>query len=207
MLAATRAHNDMLTVALRPAGLFGEGDMQMVPKMLEVYRQGRSAFQLGDNENLFDYTYIGNAAHAHVLAAAALLRAHGAAAPPAEAETRVDGEAFFITNDAPIYFWDFPRAIWAVAGDRTPLSAVWHLSADTALVLATVLEAMGALIGKTLNPSRVAVGYATRTRYHSCIKAKMRLRYEPTVGLEEGIRRSVRWFEREEQREREKKKQ
>ncbi|KAL4075176.1 3-beta hydroxysteroid dehydrogenase/isomerase family-domain-containing protein [Scleroderma yunnanense] len=59
----------LLTVALRPAGIFGPGDRQMMPGLYQVYQRGQTHFQVGDNNNLFDYTYVGNLAQAHLLAA------------------------------------------------------------------------------------------------------------------------------------------
>ncbi|KAI9811423.1 MAG: erg26, C-3 sterol dehydrogenase [Thelocarpon impressellum] len=194
VLKATRspAHNGMQTLALRPAGIFGEGDAQAIPGFMLAYRNGRTGFQLGRNDNLFDWTYVGNAAAAHVLAAAALLASHAAdTLPPPEA--RVDGEAFFVTNDAPVYFWDLPRAVWRLAGDSTGTD-VWVLSEGVGLFLSSVVEAVGGLLGKKMAPTRQQVGFSCRTRYYSCDKAKARLGYAPRVGLQEGVRRSVAWF-------------
>ncbi|SPO47214.1 probable ERG26 - C-3 sterol dehydrogenase (C-4 decarboxylase) [Moesziomyces antarcticus] len=57
------------TVALRPAGIFGIGDRQALPGFFNVLRTGKTKFQIGDNENLFDWTYVDNVVHAHLLAA------------------------------------------------------------------------------------------------------------------------------------------
>jgi sterol-4alpha-carboxylate 3-dehydrogenase (decarboxylating) len=35
----------------------------------QVYERGQTHFQIGDNNNMFDWTYVGNVAHAHILAA------------------------------------------------------------------------------------------------------------------------------------------
>ncbi|KAF8177993.1 C-3 sterol dehydrogenase [Pholiota molesta] len=59
----------LLTVALRPAGIFGPGDRQAMSGMYQVYERGQTHFQIGDNTNLFDWTYVGNVARAHLLAA------------------------------------------------------------------------------------------------------------------------------------------
>ncbi|KAK0510845.1 hypothetical protein JMJ35_006397 [Cladonia borealis] len=56
VLAANRKYADMLTIALRPAGIFGEGDMQFTPNLLQALAKGQTKFQLGENENLFDCT-------------------------------------------------------------------------------------------------------------------------------------------------------
>ena len=37
--------------------------------MIKIVRERRTHFQLGDNTNLFDYTYVGNVVKAHLLAA------------------------------------------------------------------------------------------------------------------------------------------
>ncbi|CEQ41251.1 SPOSA6832_02943 [Sporobolomyces salmonicolor] len=58
----------LLTVALRPAGIFGPGDRQALPGVLEVLKSGKTKFQVGSNENLFDWTYVDNVVHAHLIA-------------------------------------------------------------------------------------------------------------------------------------------
>ncbi|GAA6019613.1 hypothetical protein JCM10207_006943 [Rhodosporidiobolus poonsookiae] len=59
----------LLTVALRPAGIFGPGDRQAIPGVMEVLKSGKTKFQVGSNENLFDWTYVDNVVHAHLVAA------------------------------------------------------------------------------------------------------------------------------------------
>ncbi|CAO1626914.1 unnamed protein product [Sympodiomycopsis kandeliae] len=56
------------TVAIRPSGIFGPHDRQGVPGFMNVLVTGKTNFQLGDNTNLFDWTYVENVAHAHLLA-------------------------------------------------------------------------------------------------------------------------------------------
>lgn len=69
VLDANNESEGFLTIALRPAGIFGPGDRQLVPGLRSVAKLGQSKFQIGDNNNLFDWTYVGNVADAHVLAA------------------------------------------------------------------------------------------------------------------------------------------
>jgi sterol-4alpha-carboxylate 3-dehydrogenase (decarboxylating) len=176
--------------------MFGPGDVQLLPPMLASYYRGQAKFQLGDNENLFDYTEITNIAHAHHLALAALLATHertsAGGAIPLEHE-RVDGEAFLITNDQPVYFFDFARRCWAEMGDTTDPKSAWALSRDLSLFIAMMLEWIFWLLRKgepTLTTQRVT--YACVARYFNIDKAKRRLGYRPIVSLEEGIRRGVR---------------
>ena len=194
VLAANRKHGNMLTAALRPAGIFGEGDVQLLPNMLKAYEKGQTKFQLGANENMFDFTYVGNVAHAHILAAIALTQTYSMKTVPLDNE-RVDGEAFLITNDQPIYFWDFARMIWTFAGDKTEPKQVWQIEKDTGLFLATLVEWLFWLAGGwTPNLTRTKVKYSCMTRYYKIDKAKGRLGYRPQIGMEAALEQTVRWF-------------
>ena len=205
MLEANRKPENFLTCAIRPAGIFGEGDVQLLPKIVGACRKGQSKFQVGPNTNMFDFTYVENVAHGHVLGVLALLQTHKVLPTVPLDHERVDGEAFFITNGEPVYFWDFARAVWHEAGDRLPLSSVWHLSADVAWTIGAILENLFWVLGKKPNLTRAQVKYSSMSKYHSIAKAKQRLGYEPLVGLEEGIKRGVGYIVEQEKKAGEKK--
>ena len=195
VLAANRKYGDMLTVALRPAGIFGEGDMQMTPNVLLAYKKGQTRFQLGGNENLFDFTYVGNVAYAHILAAAALMDTHALTTQPLDHE-KVDGEAFFITNAQPVYFWDWTRMVWKAAGDKTTPEQTWTIDKGVGLRLATIIEWLFWFAGgRTPNLTRQKVKFSCMTRYYCVDKARKLFGYEPKWGLEEAVLRSVKWFQ------------
>ncbi|KAG6171781.1 hypothetical protein E4U48_007958 [Claviceps purpurea] len=199
----------LLTTALRPAGIFGEGDVQTLAGFLKAYRTGKTNIQLGDNTNIFDFTYVGNVAHAHLLAAQALLVTARASTAPLDHE-KVDGEVFIITNDSPCYFWDFARAVWKAAGHEWPqkskngngngkgegngLQGVWTLSKGMSLVLGSLSGFAFGLVGKPPTFTRVRAVMATMTRYYNITKAKSVLGYEPLWTLQEGVDRGVGWF-------------
>ncbi|KAG5949983.1 hypothetical protein E4U53_005588 [Claviceps sorghi] len=201
VLQANRAADDkdgrLLTTALRPAGIFGEGDVQTLAGFLKAYRTGKTHIQLGDNTNIFDFSYVGNVAHAHLLAARALLLTADAATLPLDHE-RVDGEVFFITNDSPCYFWDFARAVWKAAGHASPPGPaeknVWTLARGTSLALGSLSAFFFGLVGKPPTFTRVRAVMATMTRYYNISKAKSVLGYEPLWTLQEGVDRGVAWF-------------
>lgn len=87
IVLSANGKGNLLTVALRPAGIFGcvesrsstaqnlttrhrrsPGDRQALPGVLDVLKSGKTNFQIGDNKNLFDWTYVDNVVHAHLIA-------------------------------------------------------------------------------------------------------------------------------------------
>ncbi|KAF6220240.1 hypothetical protein HO133_003372 [Letharia lupina] len=195
VLAANRKYGDMLTIALRPAGIFGEGDMQLIPNLLLAYEKGQTRFQLGENENLFDFTYVGNVAYAHILAAVALMDTHALTTQPLDHE-KVDGQAFFVTNAQPLYFWDFTRMVWKAAGDKTTPEQVWTIEKGLGLLFATIIEWLFWFAGgRTPNLTRQKVQFSCMTRFYCVDKAKKLLGYGPKWEMEEAILRTVKWFQ------------
>jgi len=182
---------ELRTLCLRLPALYGERDTQVLPGSLAIVRDNRTRIQLGDNKNLFDAIYVGNAASAHVSAAKALLGT-------GEVSKKVDGEAFFITDDAPIPFWDFQRKIWAAAGDKTPLTQVRVIPPWVVMAMAALVEYLlwFFTFGQILPPKnfrREIIKYAFTDFTHCIDKAKERLGYKPLVSADEGIRRGVEW--------------
>jgi sterol-4alpha-carboxylate 3-dehydrogenase (decarboxylating) len=187
VLRANSFEDGFLTVALRPAGIFGPGDRQLVPGLRQVAAMGQSKFQIGDNNNLFDWTYAGNVADAHVLAAQQIL--------DTEKQKQIGGEVFFITNDSPSYFWTLARAVWKQDGHIEKYNIV--LQRPVAIVAGYLSVFFSKLLKKEpgLTPFRVKVVCAIR--YHNITKAKTILGYKPNVDIEEGIKRTLEWMDEE----------
>lgn len=80
---------ELRTVSLRQAVVYAERDNQFIPGALQVLREGRQRYQIGNNTNLLDAISAYNAAQAHILAVKALLQCRDEESP------KVDGEAFF----------------------------------------------------------------------------------------------------------------
>ncbi|OJD10350.1 hypothetical protein ACJ73_09832, partial [Blastomyces percursus] len=187
----------MLTTSIRPAGIYGERDTTVTKGLADHALKSSPfvlRFQLGDNDNLFDFTYAGNVAYAHMLAAQCLLatfkRLKSGGAAPLDHE-RVDGEAFNVTNDSPVYFWDMARSIWALMGKVVEPEKAIALPEGALTVIGGLLEMVFGLFGKKPRMSRKEVRFSCMTRYYSCEKAKRRIGYVPVVPLEEGVVRSV----------------
>ena len=67
VFATIRKCEGLLTVAIWPVSIYGEGDRQCLPRVLKVFKDGNTSFQLGNNKNLSDLVYVGNVAQAHIL--------------------------------------------------------------------------------------------------------------------------------------------
>ena len=184
------------TASLRICTVYGERDQQMIAGSLDVLKSGQHKMQIGDNTNLFDTVSVENVANAHLLAAKALL-----AANLQTTGLKVDGEAFNITDDDPIPFWDFQRLIWAVAGTKIKLEEITIFPAWFILSLASLVEwiywvfTLGRRRPKTFR--RHVMEYAACTRTFSIEKAKERLGYRPVRYREAHIKAGVEWALRE----------
>ncbi|KAJ7147484.1 C-3 sterol dehydrogenase [Mycena crocata] len=288
----------LLTVALRPAGIFGPGDRQVMAGLYQVYERGQTHFQIGDNTNLFDWTYVGNVAAAHLLAADrlddpppapvldelpempqtpdqvppltaaeeevvryalppidvttgvhriptsearplgpyiepppnadAILAAFNGPAPrnrpvirtrfdplsdstlartklgaPHTSPLQVAGQAFFITNGEPCYFWDFARLVWHHLDGVFPEKAkarrtgIWSLPKELGMLAAAGAEWWGWIARKDPTFTKFKVSFSCARRWYNIEKARRILGYEPQVGVDEGVRLMVDWWKAE----------
>lgn len=183
--AASEEDGKLRTVALRPAGIFGPGDRQMIPNIRAIAFRGQHKFQLGTNLNLFDFTYVGNVAYSHALATQKLFQE--------DSWKDINGQAFFITNDSPIYFWSMARAVWKADGFVDDPKFV--ISRDFGIAIGYISEFVSKLTGKEpgLTPFRVRTTCADK--YYNITKAKNLLQYAPPTDLEQGINLTLKWLD------------
>jgi len=172
------AANDsqLATVALRPHLIWGPGDPHLVPRIIERARSGRLRL-IGTQQNLVDSTYIDNAAEAHILAVDQL---HTSAA--------CAGKAYFISNGEPLPMADLINQILAAA--HLP-SETKTLSPRAAYIAGTIFEWSYRLFGRTNEPplTRFVAKQLATAHWYNLSAAKRDLNYEPTVSIEEGMRR------------------
>lgn len=178
---------DLRTVIVRLCLMYGERDNSFVPGLIGV----RTNVQLGDNTNLIDTVSVDNAVKAHLLAATALLY-------PGRNASRVDGEAFNVTDGNPVPFWDLSRLIWRTTGDITPSENVIVIPVWLALCLASTVEWVFFLLTLGQKKPRIiknklVVSHCVRTHTYNINKARSALGYNPVPELENGIKRSVEW--------------
>ncbi|KAJ7116548.1 hypothetical protein C8R44DRAFT_854921 [Mycena epipterygia] len=190
-----KKHLDPYTASPGPRNC--PGDQETVVGAYDAWKRGMTHVQLGNNQNLCDKTYVGNVAHAILLASNRLSN-------PAVSD-QVSGQIFFITKNDPRPFWDFMRSLWtefdAIFPDRrqnAPAKKTVVLPRAFAFLLAYVMQLMTWLKGdkgQTFTPYTVT--FATATMYFSSEKATRALGYEPQVGVDEGIERTMAWFKAE----------
>ncbi|XP_019417426.1 PREDICTED: 3beta-hydroxysteroid-dehydrogenase/decarboxylase-like [Lupinus angustifolius] len=175
----------LLTCCIRPSSIFGPGDKLLVPSLVDAARAGKSKFIIGDGNNLYDFTYVENVAHAHICAERAL-------ASEGKVSEKAAGEAYFITNMEPIKFWEFLSLILEGLGYERPRIKI---PASVIMPIAHLVELIYKLLGPygmkvpQFTPSRVRLLSCSRS--FDCSKAKDRLGYAPIITLQEGLRRTI----------------
>ena len=162
--------------AIRPHLVWGPGDPHLIPRLLERGRQ-RQLKKVGNCKNLVDISYVENVAEAHLLAADNLETTQTAA-----------GQAYFISQGAPVKLWDwidelffdmdvpeiqstvpFPIAYGAGGG----LEIIYHLLGNK----------------KEPNMTRFLAEQLAKSHCFSIEKAKKELGYNPRISTEEGMKR------------------
>lgn len=116
-----------------------------------------------------------NVADAHVLAVENLLTTATAA-----------GHAFSITNQQPVPFRDFCKAIWAAFGHYPPFEV--RVPASVGMAIGMIAEWITTWTGTEGTISRGSVKDYVQTAYADRTKAREILGYVPRVGLAEGVK-------------------
>jgi len=174
VLAADDA--SLATVALRPRLIWGPGDNQLLPRLVERARAGRLRF-VGDGNNLIDTTYIDNAAQAHFDAFDHL--SPGAACA---------GRAYFISNGEPKTVREVVNGLLRAAGapevDRT-------IPFGVAYAAGAVCEALWSVLPLRGEPpmTRFLAEQLSTTHWYDMAPATRDFGYVPRVTIEEGLAR------------------
>ncbi|KAK8519508.1 hypothetical protein V6N12_025544 [Hibiscus sabdariffa] len=171
----------LLTCVLQPSNVFGPCDTQFVPLLVNLAKSGLSKFIIGSGENMSDFTYAENVAHAHICAAETL----------GSRVVSVAGKAFFITNLEPIMFWEFISLILGGLGYPRPYIKVptWMVSCIVSLHQCSNEN----LHNHSISPDYM-LQLASRTRTFDCSAAQNHLGYSPVISLKDGINSTIQSF-------------
>jgi nucleoside-diphosphate-sugar epimerase len=126
-ILVTSSNNGLLkTVVLRPSDIYGEGDPYHIGSLVGMAKTG-FYMRLGNGKAKCQHVYVGNMAHAHILAATALI----------DNNEKVFGQIYFITDGPGTNFFRFfdqiisgagyeffPKNLWLPGWIAFPMAAI-----------------------------------------------------------------------------------
>lgn len=183
-LVLSKNSDSLRTVAIRPHSIYGPGDNHNFPTVVDNARRGKTKFQIGDGSNIVDYTYVDNVVYALMLAADQM-----------EKGAKCAGQAYFITNDEPIPFWDMMSKILIGLGYEPPHFALpYQLCYVGSKLIDYVIQFINLFrpLSITFTPSKVQL--CGMHHYYSCKKAKEELGYKPLWSNDEGLENCFQYF-------------
>ena len=175
---AVLAANDatLATIALRPRLIWGPGDNQILPRLVQRANAGRLRL-VGSGDNLVDSTYIDNAALAHFDAFDALAPGAGCA-----------GRAYFISNGEPLPMRELLNRLLRAAGAAEVAKA---LPFPVAYAIGAACEAAWTLLPLRGEPplTRFLAEQLSTTHWYDMAPATRDFGYVPRVSIVEGLER------------------
>lgn len=172
---------ELRTTAIRPHLVWGPGDTQIIPRLVQRGREGKLRI-VGSGENRVDITYIENVGRAHLLAAENLAGSGSAS-----------GRAFFISQGEPVVLWEWINALFSRI-DLQPMQR--RISFTTAYRAGWVLECLYRLLRLRQEPqmTRFLAEQLAMSHWFSIDAARKVLGYSPLVSTSEGIDNLIRWL-------------
>lgn len=170
------ARGDFPVTIVKPSWLYGPRDRASMPRIIRAIRSGKCKI-IGDGTNRLNLTYAGNEAEGCILAATS---------------DKAIGETYNLSNDGVITQAEYFAKIAQCLGVKPDFRKVPYRLAYNA---AFVMEFFGHLFRLQEPPlvTRYSVWLIGRRCFFSCDKARRELGWQPTVGYDKGVKRSVQW--------------
>ena len=157
------------TVVLRPRLVWGRGDTTLLPELVAAVEAGRFAW-IGGGRHRTDTTNVENVVEGLLLAA----------------ERGQNGEAYFVTDGAPVVFREFISELLATQGVEAPSRSVpaWLAGGGAAIAEATwrLLR-----LGGEPPLTRLAVWLSSQECTIEIAKARGELGYGPVISRQAGL--------------------
>jgi nucleoside-diphosphate-sugar epimerase len=172
----------LATVALRPRLIWGPGDNQLLPRLVQRAQRGRLRL-VGDGQNKIDTTFIDNAVQAHLDAFDAL---HG------KPDARCAGKPYFISNGEPKTATEIINSLLRAAG-APPVTR--HIPFRAAYWLGAALELVYSVLPFKGEPmmTRFLAEQLSTTHFYDISAARRDFGYQPKVSVIEGLKRLSDW--------------
>ena len=171
VLQAASDHPNTQYIMLRPRAIFGEYDRVLMPRLLQLWRQGRGTFKLPrGGEALMDLTYAGNVVHAMSLASTS--------------PHIGSGSVFNITNQEPWPLHRVLRSLFAAMDKEMKVKSVPYGLAKQVAVLA---EAWANISHKEPQFTPYSIGALAFDMTLDNTQAQQILAYRPLVDMQQAI--------------------
>ena len=166
------------TIVLRPHLIWGPGDTQFVPRIIQ---RANTLRRVGDGKNRIDTTFIDNAVLAHILAAEKLLE-----------DSRLSGNIYFISQGEPVYLWDMVDHILMSFGKKPIRKSI---PKGLAYAVGYIMEVAYKSLHIRSEPrmTRFLANELSRSHWFDISAARKDLGYVPEVSLTEGLKQLEEW--------------
>ena len=174
---------ELRTVALRPHLIWGIGDPHLLPRVIAQAAQMKLRI-VGEGKNKVDLTHVENAAHAHLLAAEALL---ADAETLCASDTYGNGKVYFVSDGAPVSLWGWINAF--LEGVGVP-AVKQKISFKAAYRAGALLEFFWKFFGVAGEPpiTRFVATELSHDHWFDISALRRDLGYTPIVANDDGVR-------------------
>jgi len=179
---AANGEQGLLTCALRPDGIWGDGGSLMFDQLIDQLKAGLMAARIGGDGAMHDHAHVDNLVHAHLLAADSL---HDGAA--------LCGKAYFISDGTPARMFDFVRPLFEGLGYKVPKP---NLPAAPFRWVMTLWQWLHFKIGipePLFSPHELNKLTVSHVVYSDA--AKRDFGYEPIKTVEQGMAESIAYYQ------------
>jgi nucleoside-diphosphate-sugar epimerase len=171
----------LCTVSLRPHLIWGPGDTNLIPTILQRAQAGRLT-RIGDGSNKVDLTYIDDCVQAHIAAMRAL----------EQGKSDAFGKAYFISQGDPVPMWGWIDQL-LIKHNLPPVtrSIPKSLAVGIAWIFEWVAKGLN-LCGVRFKPllTRFLVSEMSTHHYFSIKAAQRDLGYHPSCTINEAMERA-----------------
>lgn len=165
---------------IRPSWIYGPRDRVSFPRLVQFLKEGPARL-IGSGDNYLPLVYAANVAEACILAATKPVAV---------------GRVYNVSSDCRVTQRHYFNAVAQALGLR-PVTR--SLPTPVAMAIANLIEVPARLLGRKEPPvmSRFGLYIITSQGVFDCTRARQELGWQPRVGFEEGLARTIEWYKAE----------